>query len=219
MNSLIINSLSYGAMTIMLAFTTLAIWAFCPELPKPEEDNNDALLKYAFCKIIHTIFLLILLLSTLVCAGLFIYTLKQEHAQRMSVIEEYKADGYIICTDDSGTKYAVSADELKKYKEKSAKNIILYTVSDKEEAVKKASNLELTLTDTKGLYSKSDCYDCSLCYEITKGLYNRDRCYITKEEYDRYKVGESFYMTVFYENKNHAELISTDIIDTIQIID
>lgn len=214
------NSLSYGAMTIVFAFTTLlAIWAFCPELPESEEGNNDALLKYVFCKIIHIIFLLILLLNTFVCAGLFIYTQKQEHAQRMSVIEEYKADGYIICTDDSGTKYAVSADELKKYKEKSAKNIILYTVSDKEEAVKKASNLELTLTDTKGLYSKSDCYDCSLCYEITKGLYNRDRCYITKEEYDRYKAGESFYMTVFYENKNQAELISTDIIDTIQIID
>lgn len=99
----------------------------------------------------------------------------------MSVIEEYKADGYIICTDDSGTKYAVSADELKKYKEKSAKNIILYTVSDKEEAVKKASNLELTLTDTKGLYSKSDCYTAA-CAMKSRKIYTTETDAISQKK-------------------------------------
>lgn len=132
--------------------------------------------------------------------------------EKEKVTDEYKAEGYIICKANNLKQYAISADELEKYKEKTAKTITFYGIPSKKEVVKKTTDFKLTeIKDIQSLYHQKDCYACEM-----SGIFLVNRCSILKDEYERYKNGESFYMTVFYESKNCAELVDTDTIFSIQ---
>lgn len=150
--------------------------------------------------------LLVITLVAIICV--YCYA-KQE---KEKVADEYKAEGYIICKSNDLNQYAISKDELEKYKNK-AETVTLYTLPDKKEIVKKTNTTYfklLEINDIQSLYRKEDCYTCKLTTTLEHwGA-------ISKTEYKRYKNGDSFYMTVFYENKNRAELIDTSTINSIQ---
>lgn len=146
------------------------------------------------------------IIIALVVSVLISYSSKQE------VADACKAEGYIICKGSDLEQYAISKDELEKYKNK-AKTVTLYTLPDKEEIVKNTNTTNfklLKINDIQSLYRKEDCYT----YKLTTSFEHWGA--ISKTEYERYKNGDSFYMTVFYENKNRAELIDTSTINSIQ---
>lgn len=187
----------------------------CPD-PESVKKNDELLYKYVFFRGGMYLFAF----AALACACFSIYFAKKyddrKAADREAVIAEYKEDGYVICqTNESNDKYAISSDELKKYKEKTANTIFLYKIPTKEEMVVKSAKLELIILDAHDLYDEKDCYPC----ELVENAVCERKCLILKDEYKRYKSGELFYITVFNNRKDYAELIDTSSIVGIRKLD
>lgn len=159
--------------------------------------KEEKLFRMSICSAAMNLSMILLIIIALVVSVLISYSSKQE---KEKVADEYKAEGYIICKANDLKQYAISKDELEKYKNK-AETVTLYTLPDKEEIVKNTNTTDfklLKINDIQSLYRKEDCYAC----ELTTSLEYWGA--ISKTEYERYKTGDSFYMTVFYENKNRA---------------
>lgn len=171
--------------------------------------KEEKLFRMSICSAALNLSMILSIIIALVVSVLISYSSKQE---KEKVADEYKAEGYIICKANDLKQYAISKDELEKYKNK-AETVTLYTLPDKEEIVKNTNTTDfklLKINDIQSLYRKEDSYAC----ELTTPLEYWGA--ISKTEYERYKNGDSFYMTVFYENKNRAELIDTSTINSIQ---
>lgn len=154
-------------------------------------------------------------------------TAKKEKIASME--KEYQDAGYFICDIydiDFGTKEssgAISKDDMEAYKLGNANVMTLYTIPERTENILKTSQLDgrFIIKDVKDMYNDSDCYKCNIICDgiITRIFKNGNIVYIPKDEVEKYRSGEKFVMTIYGNKGKCAELLSSDSIDSLEIME